>query len=186
MRGWWIAGILVAGCSGAAGPPGERGPQGEPGFPGLTGERGPQGEQGPPGDKGDKGDPGPAGGAKVPHLVVDATGEDLGVYLGTNTALRVVAPIGVLSTAISALYYEDANCQGIPYMPPNNVTNTLINGPNNHIWRSTGVRQPRNVAATDIGNGCVVGGSTRDLFEAQDTGVPAKIFTTAELRVELR
>lgn len=84
------------GDTGPQGPEGKQGPQGPQGLQGpqgVKGDTGSQGEQGPPGAQGLQGIQGAPGSAaaatKIPHLVVSATGQDLGPSLGGNCYWRV-------------------------------------------------------------------------------------------------
>lgn len=181
----WMGAGLVACSAGSSGPQGERGPQGEQGFPGLPGATGPQGETGPTGPQGEPGAAGPGG--KLPHLIVDATGEDLGLMLDVvGVVLRTAPPAGIINIAASRLYYEDANCAGVSYIGPFQLANQLSNGPGT-IWKPSGQRSRRTLIAYDSGTGCMPTTATiSDVYEAVDSRVAAKVFALTELRVELR
>ena len=111
-RCWCLmAATMVAACSGDVGPMGGSGARGPMGLQGPTGERGPAGDVGPPGEAGPKGDPGPAGGAvKLPHLVVVATGEDLGQVIGPDTVYNVALKAEWNLTATAYAVYDRPDC----------------------------------------------------------------------------
>lgn len=107
-----MAATMVAACSGDVGPMGAAGVRGPMGLQGPAGERGPAGDVGPPGEAGPKGDPGPAGGAvKTPHLVVVATGEDLGQVIGPDTVYNVAIGAEVSVTSVGEfILFEKRDC----------------------------------------------------------------------------
>lgn len=85
---------LVVGCS--PGPEGSPGPQGEKGDPGPMGEVGRDGVT-----------------PKIPHLLVAATGEDLGVYVDRSMAWseKLKAVVDYRRTSETVLFAE-ADCKG--------------------------------------------------------------------------
>ena len=114
----------------AEGLQGLQGEQGPAGPHGEKGENGDQGLQGAEGDKGDKGDAGERG--ERLHLI-DASGQDLGLfiewlsanYLSTyNPSLnahflfrqaQIPARTAILESESVTVYFEQPNCEGTPF-----------------------------------------------------------------------
>lgn len=129
---------------------------------------------------------GPAA-VKLPHLVVDKTGEDLGQLLaGTDVVWSTKLKGEFMPVARLAVFFDQANCVGTKYMGrahqgafSNTTLGTVfrVRGPAAMIqyesyWDSNGM--------------CVTQSSPTTAVPIADTGTPNIFFTPDQLRVELR
>ena len=99
------------GCSGVQGTPGGEGTQGPEGPMGAMGLPGPMGATGPTGASGAQGPagpPGPNGTVMIPHLIVSATGEDLGPVVNDGCAYQLNAETCYTAT----FYFDQQGCAG--------------------------------------------------------------------------
>jgi hypothetical protein len=172
--------FVLVGCSnrGPQGPAGEVGPQGP------AGEVGPQGPEGPRG---------PAGVAMLPHLIVDQTGEDLGVVLGGNTVYSLVLK-GEFDPSSSASVLLDRPpingvCDfggaGAVFDPPGRA-GKLYNGPAGKLLKATGPPAPFTYSALWTGGRCTAQAGQSAGIPFVTTGQANKEFAPAALRVEMR
>lgn len=115
MRTLLVVALLAVGCSGKDGTIGPVGPMGP---------QGPQGFKGDPGESGAPGAPGAAGkdgvcqcpaAIKQAHMIVTATGEDLGRLVGTYWVFN--DKMGVLIDFVDsfAIYWDQPDCAGSRY-----------------------------------------------------------------------
>lgn len=97
MRGVAFSAVVLLGACGGGGSPGQPGPAGPMGLQGIPGPAGPA--------------------AKVPHLVVAATGEDLGFAMGLSAAYSPAHSLVIEYVYAPTFYYEDDRCAGAPHLP---------------------------------------------------------------------
>ena len=170
--------------------------QGSPGTRGPAGPQGPKGDPGPMGAPGAQGMPGPVGpqgpATKVPHLI-DPNGNDLGVYIGSNSSVFVVkqAPLVIRWDFASEIYFEGANCTGKTHalpVPPVTGGSAGVVSPDGTIFAQVpGAAAHFNFISYKVGNRlCVYHPDSQVGYEIQDTGVPGRIFTEDQLTVDLR
>lgn len=186
---WMLTVCLLTACSsGAEGPQGPKGDVGPVGY-GFAGDRGVQGA------KGDTGDPGPAGpagpGAKLPHLVVDATGQDLGIMI-TDRLVYDAAMNGVIAynpVDSIAIAYDQVKCIGAAKIGTNMLFNQLAIGPNLSLLRPDWTKVTPQWTAQSYksrGGMCVDTPNQFDAVEFVDTKIAVVTHLPNELRVELR
>ena len=163
---------------------GPQGPQGPKGDPGPMGIPGPKGETGAPGIDGQA--------TKVPHLI-DNTGKDLGIYVGLNTSVLVVAQVPLTvrwDDNGSVLYYDGPNCTGKTYWLSGIQTNNGSAGTVTPVGTLFAVPGPavhfNYVSYRTWPNHCVSSGGSNMGFVASDTGVPGHLYDQQDLTVELR
>lgn len=118
--------LCLAGCTTA---------DGAAALVGPPGPQGPAGEQGPPGTQGT---PGLSG--KQLHLIVEETGEDLGLFVDFGAAWSEQLNGVVYYTYGASLVYPEPDCKGAPMMSwpgPLRHASSLIPGPSGTLLRPT-------------------------------------------------
>jgi len=148
---------------------------------------------GPPGPQGEKGDPGPAGKdaspAKVLHLVVADTGDDLGVMIDLGIAYRADIASVVWYKGPSSMAYADADCRGTARMaaPPTGLANAVFIGPANTLIKPRGGPMQFHYRSLLISAKCTNSeGDFGSVREFDDMGIAARVYDASELVVELR
>jgi hypothetical protein len=192
-----------AGCNGSQGPSGPEGPAGNNGATGTMGTMGVQGEQGPPGTNGATGATGPAGAqgpvgpqgpagiAQLPHLIVAATGEDLGPM--TNDGCSFNPALKAETCYTSSFYFEQQACAGNRYVYAWAHANAKYVTETGAVF-STGMAVPAQIGSASYltqqpttGWGtCTNGGGSQPMKLLTATGEQAVFHGQWELAVEIR
>ena len=96
-----------------------------------------------------------AGGGKVPHLVVAATGEDLGPSLGGTVAYNAEAGGTVDFATFGPIYFTSTDCTGAAYYPSNDITlsSDRVIGADWKIYAPTGSHVSVSPTSRVSGNG---------------------------------
>ena len=200
-----VAVLFLAACGGETV---KQGNPGADGLPGMAGERGAKGEQGAKGDPGVQGAPGAAGvngaagakgdpgeAAKVPHLIGPG-GEDLGFYVGLNTAVAILGgeAFVIRYDDPSPIFFDNAGCTGAAYwMPslrPANKSNAVIS-PTGDLYRVIGGQKTTQMlSALKVGDDgkalCFASVSPADAMPLKVTQYKVKRYDGSTLAVELR
>lgn len=166
--------FAIAGCRGDAGPPGSQGPQGPAGI---------QGQQGMPGKD--------APGIKQPHLVLAATGEDLGISAGGTLAYTADGEHLVDYATVATVGFESSDCTGTGYVsiPSGMLENQFLIGPNATLLSIDVSRLgPSTDGKSFLGRTsdgkvlCQVYTTTLPRYTFTDTGISASPYSSTALR----
>lgn len=171
MRYLFPLALLCASCNPQSGPAGPPGPQGDPGPPGMQGPAGKDGAS-----------------AKQLHLVVEATGEDLGLFVATNSAVAYNVKIGAVAyySAQAQFLYPSADCKGAPMLAASALQRPYaVVGPATMLVVTDKPQKMRRLSSLAAGN-CINAEIEQDAVPFSDTGVPGKIYAPGDLIVELR
>lgn len=169
--------LATIGCQAIEGPAGPPGPQG------------PQGKQGPAGPAGKD-----AVQVQVPHLIVAATGEDLGVYVTRNIAYSAALKATVsYDRADGTVLFAEADCKGdAATQGMVTMQNAYFVIPLRGTLGTMPVQQlskfrPKSYV-TSIQSTCINMESPNDVMAVPltDSKVPARTYYATELTIELR
>lgn len=124
---------------------------------------------------------------KLPHLVVDKTGEDLGQL--------IVSPAGVWSPKLNAellsvigptlLLFDMDNCKGTTAMQ-NVRKGAYANGTDGHIWKANKAAEIFQSRSYLSEGNCKNELWSSALATVTDTGMPVILYPAEQLRLELR
>lgn len=124
---------------------------------------------------------------KVPHLIVDKTGEDLGQIIGGGDLVWSPKLGGeLMPTALMNVMWDQPSCTGAPFLQAQH-SKQLVNTATGHIFKGKGPAQPINIASySAAGGNCVETVDSSTGVPAMDTGLANVLYDSAELRIELR
>ncbi len=173
--------VGLIGCKGEKGDPGGAGVQGAPGEKGATGATGTTGKDGV--------------GTKTTHVVVTATGEDLGYPVGSGNEVFSPSFGGVLRfDYVSAVLFAQADCMGPGLLQGANSlswANRMWISPSLTVLKVTGplttiqeVSWIERVADKVVCHS--VPASSSGGYPFQDTGMSVELHQPSELTIELR
>ena len=165
MRALILVVAVVCGCGG--------------GSPGQAGPAGPMGVQGIPGQPGTT--------AKVPHLVVAATGEDLGFAIGFSVAYSTDHELAIEYVNPPMLAYENATCTGLPYFVGEHNRSEGVIGRSGTLLYPEAPGILFALRSRDFGTSCVaIGEEQVKGHRSIDTGIPMPRRSLSQLTFEVR